>query len=52
MGVRKPSARVKFDRTTTLPSLLSEVAGIAPEANPINTQVEVIQYFPVVFRAA
>src|SRR5712691_10423655 len=46
------SARVKFDRTTSLPSLLTEVVGFSPEANPITTQVEVIQSFPVVFRAA
>src|SRR5256712_3914418 len=46
------SARVKFDRTTSLPSLLTEVVGFSPEANPITTQVEVIQSVPVLFRAA
>src|SRR5947208_3161541 len=46
------SARVKFDRSTSLSGLLTEVVSNAGEGSNMTTQAEVIRSVPVLLRAA
>src|SRR5713101_7724250 len=46
------SARVKFDRATSLPGLMTEVFSFSQEGSNIATQAEVIRSVPVLLRAA
>src|SRR5438093_8145432 len=47
-----PSARVKFDRSTSMSGLLTEVLAFSAEGSSLTTQAEVIQSVPVLLRAA
>jgi len=49
--VYEASARVKFDRSTTLPGLMADLI-TASEGNNISTQTEVIRGVPVLLRVA
>ena len=46
------SARVKYDRSTTLSGLMTEVFSFSKEGNNLTTQAEVIRSVPVMLRAA
>jgi succinoglycan biosynthesis transport protein ExoP len=46
------SARVKFDRATSLSGLMTELLSVSTEGNPMTTQVEVVQSVPVLLRVA
>src|SRR5881397_887832 len=46
------SARVKFDRSTSMSGLMTEVLAFSAEGSSLTTQAEVIQSVPVLFRAA
>src|SRR3989449_819302 len=46
------SARVKFDRSTSMSGLLTEVLAFSAEGSSLTTQAEVIQSVPVLLRAA
>src|SRR5437016_5406891 len=46
------SARVKYDRSTTLSGLMTEVFYFSAEGNNLTTQAEVIRSVPVLLRAA
>src|SRR3989442_9589283 len=46
------SARVKFDRATSLPGLMTEMLSFSAEGNNLTTQAEVIRSVPVLLRAA
>src|SRR3989449_10785487 len=50
--VYEASARVKFDRSTTLSGLMTEVFSFSAEGNSLTTQAEVIRSVPVLLRAA
>ncbi|HEV8243110.1 MAG TPA: polysaccharide biosynthesis tyrosine autokinase [Nitrospirales bacterium] len=49
--VYEASARVKFDRSTTLPGLMADLIAVS-EGNSISTQTEVIRGVPVLLRVA
>ncbi|HEX9284382.1 MAG TPA: polysaccharide biosynthesis tyrosine autokinase [Nitrospirales bacterium] len=49
--VYEASARVKFDRSTTLPGLMADLIAVS-EGNNISTQTEVIRGVPVLLRVA
>jgi capsular exopolysaccharide synthesis family protein len=49
--VYEASARVKFDRSTTLPGLMADLITVS-EGNNISTQTEVIRGVPVLLRVA
>lgn len=49
--VYEASARVKFDRSTNVPSLMAEMFSVS-EGSTITTQAEVIRSVPVMMRAA
>jgi len=46
------SARVKYDRSTSMSGLMMEVLSVSSEGSSMTTQVEVIQSVPVLLRAA
>src|SRR2546426_4740630 len=46
------TARVKFDRSTTMSGLMMEVFSFSAEGNSLTTQAEVIRSVPVLLRAA
>src|SRR5205809_878126 len=46
------SARVKFDRSTSMSGLMTEVLAFSAEGSSLTTQAEVIQSVPVLLRAA
>ncbi len=46
------SARVKYDRSTSMSGLMMEVLAISSEGSSLTTQAEVIQSVPVLLRAA
>jgi succinoglycan biosynthesis transport protein ExoP len=46
------SARVKFDRSTSMSGLMTELLAFSAEGSSLTTQAEVIQSVPVMLRAA